>query len=201
MTAYRKRPVVVDAVQWLAHGDDPDVRPLTPEDPCGNGPCEVDGLRPEVHGWISTLEAGHRVCPGDWLITGVKGERYPCKSDVFERTYEPAPEVTAPGAGTPAATAPGLQIYRVRFEVVGQTALRKYSNADPLLYKNTTQTVPNSQIPDEDWHEVTGHETDNPWQQYNQLRKWVAEDQGFVRNVRLEKLVSEPRWEAVDDRG
>jgi hypothetical protein len=107
---------------------------------------------------------------------------------------------TAGQAGTGQA-ARGLEIYRVRFEVVGQQALRKYSNADPLLYKNTTQTVPNSQIPDEDWHEVTGHETDNPWQQYNQLRKWESEDTGFVRNVRLEKLASEPKWEAVDDRG
>ena len=27
--------------------------------------------------------------PGDWIITGVKGERYPCKPDIFEATYEP----------------------------------------------------------------------------------------------------------------
>ena len=96
---------------------------------------------------------------------------------------------------------PPLEIYRVRFESVDQHALRKYSNADPLLYKNTTQTVPNSQIPDEDWHEVAGHETDNPWQQYNQLRAWEAADREFVRNVRLEKLVPERRWEPVSDRG
>lgn len=94
-----------------------------------------------------------------------------------------------------------LEIYRVRFETVYSDALRKYSNADPAMYKNTTQTVPNSQIPDEDWHEVTGHETDNPWQQYNQLRAWEAADKEFVRNVRLEKLASEPKWEPVNDRG
>lgn len=41
------------------------------------------------HGWIDTLEGGHVVCPGDWIITGVKGERYPCKPDVFAATYEP----------------------------------------------------------------------------------------------------------------
>lgn len=104
---------------------------------------------------------------------------------------------TAPAEPQPAARA--LEIYRVRFETVSQQALRKYSNADPLMYKNTTQTVPNSQIPDEDWHEVTGHETDNPWAQYNQLRKWDAEDREFIRNVRLERLVSGPGWEAVDD--
>ena len=41
------------------------------------------------HGWIDTLEGGHTVCPGDWVITGVKGERYPCKPDIFTATYEP----------------------------------------------------------------------------------------------------------------
>jgi len=40
------------------------------------------------HGWIETLEGGHIVCPGDWIITGVKGEHYPCKPDIFEMTYE-----------------------------------------------------------------------------------------------------------------
>ncbi len=40
------------------------------------------------HGWIDTLEFGHVVCPGDWIITGVKNERYPCKPDIFEETYE-----------------------------------------------------------------------------------------------------------------
>lgn len=40
------------------------------------------------HGWIDTLEGGHIVCPGDWIITGIKGEHYPCKPDIFEATYE-----------------------------------------------------------------------------------------------------------------
>ena len=41
------------------------------------------------HGWIDTAEGGHIVCPGDYIITGVQGERYPCKPDIFEATYEP----------------------------------------------------------------------------------------------------------------
>ena len=41
------------------------------------------------HGWIDTLEGGHIVCPGDYIITGVKGEHYPCKPDIFAATYEP----------------------------------------------------------------------------------------------------------------
>ncbi len=97
-------------------------------------------------------------------------------------------------AGTPEVI---TEIYRVLFEVVSQSALRKYSNADPVMYKNTTQTVPNSQIPDEDWHEVEGRATDNPWQQYNQLRKWEAEDREFVRNVRLQRMISQPEWAEV----
>jgi hypothetical protein len=44
------------------------------------------------HGWIETLEGGHIVCPGDYIITGVKGERYPCKPDIFEATYEKVEE-------------------------------------------------------------------------------------------------------------
>lgn len=40
------------------------------------------------HGYIDTLEGGHTVCPGDWIITGVQGERYPCKPDIFAATYE-----------------------------------------------------------------------------------------------------------------
>lgn len=90
------------------------------------------------------------------------------------------------------------EVYRVLFETVNQGALRKYCNADPVMYKNTTQLVPNSQIPDEDWHEVTGRATDNPWQQYNQLRQWEAEDREFIRNVRLQKMTSEPQWEEVE---
>lgn len=30
------------------------------------------------------------VHPGDWIITGVNGEKYPCRPDIFEKTYEPA---------------------------------------------------------------------------------------------------------------
>jgi hypothetical protein len=55
----------------------------------GGRPCEKCGQTMHVHGWIDTLEGGHIVCPGDWIITGVKGEHYPCKPDIFAATYEP----------------------------------------------------------------------------------------------------------------
>jgi hypothetical protein len=56
----------------------------------GESLCEQCGKPHHVHGWIDTLEQGHRVCPGDWIITGVQGERYPCKPDIFAKTYEDA---------------------------------------------------------------------------------------------------------------
>lgn len=56
----------------------------------GKKVCEHCGQTMHEHGWIDTLEGGHIVCPGDWIITGVKGERYPCKPDVFAATYDPA---------------------------------------------------------------------------------------------------------------
>ncbi|HEX8894456.1 MAG TPA: hypothetical protein VF783_14090 [Terriglobales bacterium] len=52
--------------------------------------CAHCGNEMHVHGWIDTLEGGHIVCPGDWIITGVAGEHYPCKADIFAATYEPA---------------------------------------------------------------------------------------------------------------
>lgn len=38
---------------------------------------------------IPTLEGPLRAAPGDWIITGLRGEQYPCKPDIFEKTYEP----------------------------------------------------------------------------------------------------------------
>ena len=37
---------------------------------------------------IHTLEGDMRASPGDYIITGVKGEQYPCKPDIFYKTYE-----------------------------------------------------------------------------------------------------------------
>ena len=72
---FRKKPVVIEATQWFKMGDHPAVLESQ-----GN-----DGPYP----FIDTLEGPHLVTPGDWIITGVKGEHYPCKPDIFEMTYEP----------------------------------------------------------------------------------------------------------------
>ncbi len=56
----------------------------------GDRYCQQCDRTIHEHGWIDTLEGGHIVCPGDWIITGVHGERYPCKPEIFDKTYEPA---------------------------------------------------------------------------------------------------------------
>lgn len=105
MTKYRRKPVVVDAWPWFKNGDHPEdcswrIRPAVDEaeglvvryyrcpDDWGERFCENCGDKMHVHGWIDTLEGGHIVCPGDWIITGVKGEKYPCKNEIFHLTYE-----------------------------------------------------------------------------------------------------------------
>ena len=94
MAKFRKKPVVIDADQWFGHGEREGeiVRYFRRPDVDGkNTFCGECKIRLHDHGWIDTREGGHIVCPNDWIITGVKGETYPCKPDVFEATYEPAP--------------------------------------------------------------------------------------------------------------
>ncbi len=89
---------MIDAHQWFVNGDHPEDGPPDEEgkivryfrrpDIDGNAPCSECSRIFHEHGWIDTLEAGHRVCPGDWIITGIANERYPCKPDIFEQTYE-----------------------------------------------------------------------------------------------------------------
>lgn len=62
MPLFQKKPVIVEAVRIT--------RPIV----------------------IKTLEGDMLGNVGDWLITGVKGEQYPCKDDVFRMTYEPVTE-------------------------------------------------------------------------------------------------------------
>ena len=107
MAKYRKKPVVIDATEWLKNGDHPEDNPDTfdggegpflgegkvvryfrhPNVP-GTDPCAYCQRMFHDHGWIDTMEGGHIVCPGDFIITGVKGEMYPCKPDIFAATYE-----------------------------------------------------------------------------------------------------------------
>jgi len=86
MTAYRKKPVVIQAVR-------------VPNDPREFMTVETLEfmknatwtLAPEGVN-IFTLEGTMLASPGDWIIKGVKGEFYPCKPDIFEATYEEVEE-------------------------------------------------------------------------------------------------------------
>lgn len=83
---YRKKPVVIEAFQWFeAMGEVGGVfRDY------GREGLEPKGKKfPKERYRISTLEGGHEVANGDWIITGVKGEQHPCKPDIFALTYEP----------------------------------------------------------------------------------------------------------------
>ena len=84
---FRKKPVVIEAVQWHEVGDHPAVRE-TPLASLAGSKCRECGGDPALHGYVKTLEGGHIVCPGDWIITGVAGELYPCKDTIFKMTYE-----------------------------------------------------------------------------------------------------------------
>ena len=98
MPKFRKKPIIVDAHRWFKNGDHPEdgypscegkvVRRFRRPDVKAALTCRQCGRHFGDHGWIDTREGGHIVCVGDWIITGVQGERYPCKPDIFAETYE-----------------------------------------------------------------------------------------------------------------
>ncbi len=51
-------------------------------------PIVIEAYQTEVAFDIHTLEGIMHADIGDWIITGVQGEQYPCKPDIFEKTYE-----------------------------------------------------------------------------------------------------------------
>lgn len=83
--AYRKRPVIVRASQWVKLGDHIAVT----DGPVQQKSCDnCKYFAAYKHGQIDTLEGRLVVCPYDYIIRGVKGEYYACKPDIFKMTYE-----------------------------------------------------------------------------------------------------------------
>lgn len=91
MGHYRKKPVVIEAVQVVSKENryKPDVErtswlasAINSGDVCWN-----DHGTPGY--FITTLEGVMLAEVGDWIIRGVKGELYPCKPDIFAATYDP----------------------------------------------------------------------------------------------------------------
>lgn len=76
---YRKLPAVIDALQWKADEDNYHEMKAFVGDNATVGYAFV---------WVKTLEGTMKADPGDWIIKGINGEFYPCKPDIFEKTYE-----------------------------------------------------------------------------------------------------------------
>lgn len=83
MAQYRKKPVVIEAVQLK----DLEVRTLMAlQNFAGLGNDVFEAVEDGV--LINTLEGSMKASVGDFIIKGVNGEFYPCKPDIFEKTYE-----------------------------------------------------------------------------------------------------------------
>ena len=89
MAKYRKKPVVIEAVQWLGSKLSFDEIQAMGDVPWKPGPMGSESFL------IETLEGDHTVSLNDFVIKGVQGEFYPCKPDIFAATYE---AVDPPGA-------------------------------------------------------------------------------------------------------
>lgn len=74
---YRKKPLVVEAVQFAGNFNEV-------EDFAGGDAEFRDGKLV-----VATLEGPLRARSGDWIVKGIRGELYPVRSDIFEATYEP----------------------------------------------------------------------------------------------------------------
>jgi hypothetical protein len=75
---YVKRPLIIEAEQWF---------PWQPVEGVSNKLKNLD-IDMTVDSYIDTLEGRMKVKPGDYIITGIKGERYCCDAIIFEESYD-----------------------------------------------------------------------------------------------------------------
>lgn len=78
---FRKKPVTIEAIQWMGTN-------LSEIDDFMSGSVENKGITLIIH----TLEGDMEASIGDYIIKGVNGEFYPCKPDIFAKTYEAVTE-------------------------------------------------------------------------------------------------------------
>ena len=81
---YRKKPVVIEAIQWTGRNDIEVCDFLANSESC----FEYNAGKIT----IETLEGEMAVSVGDFVIKGIRGECYPCKPDIFNKTYEEVSE-------------------------------------------------------------------------------------------------------------
>lgn len=85
---YRKRPVTIEALKF--DGTLSSLRVIQNYfQTIDTLACDINSSSRVTFWKIATLEGGHIVSVGDYVIRGIKGEYYPCKPDIFEMTYEP----------------------------------------------------------------------------------------------------------------
>ncbi|MDD5065021.1 MAG: hypothetical protein PHQ35_09740 [Phycisphaerae bacterium] len=82
MAKFRKKPVVVEAIQYTGEGNYQEICDFV-GDKLTMEYCYTDQTL-----IIPTLEGEMKANKGDYIIKGIKGEFYPCKPDIFEKTYE-----------------------------------------------------------------------------------------------------------------
>lgn len=78
---YKKKPVIIEAVQWTGEN-------LSEIDNFVGGSINIKGTSLIIH----TLEGDMEASINDYIIKGVNGEFYPCKPDIFSKTYEEVAE-------------------------------------------------------------------------------------------------------------
>lgn len=107
MAKFRKLPVVIDAFHWTGTNGIELMRWVEGFGPNTSGTeLGIDFAASEVT--VKTKEGEMRGAPGDWIIRGVHGEYYPCKPDIFEKTYAADAGEPAPSDGPPANSPRGV---------------------------------------------------------------------------------------------
>lgn len=89
---FRKKPVVIEAIQWNGNSNRLDIEQFVGKKlkiELESETAYIAGVAPPFFNlFIDTLEGEMKASPHDWIIKGVNGEFYPCKPDIFEKTYE-----------------------------------------------------------------------------------------------------------------
>jgi hypothetical protein len=89
MPKFKKKPVVIEAIQYTGKNDF-EINNWTHGIAYGSPVLEPTDKNPTGdYLQIKTLEGIMTAIVGDWIIKGVNGEFYPCKPDIFEKTYDP----------------------------------------------------------------------------------------------------------------
>lgn len=92
MNRYVKKPIVIEAVKWKGFNND-EIKDFAGDsvkiEVIREGDAD-NGIPPSVDCSIETLEGVMKANVGDYIIKGVNGEFYPCKQDIFEKTYDKA---------------------------------------------------------------------------------------------------------------